>query len=194
MAGQNTREHLIEVGLEQIRTTGYAATGVQEILRVAGVPKGSFYHYFDSKEAFTEEVLQRYAEAEGQRLATIVGDSSIAPLVRLRQYFEALARVYEKPQPFGGCLLGNLSIEIADHSPRLQAVMTGAFDRWQQGVAAVLHEAADRGELPDGFGPDDLAGFLVNGWEGALVRMKAEQSQRPLLQFVHFVFDTLLKR
>jgi len=67
---QTTREHLIEVGLERIRRIGYAATGVKEILDLAGVPKGSFYHYFPSKEAFVQEVLQRYSARETQRWKT----------------------------------------------------------------------------------------------------------------------------
>src|ERR1700761_7471853 len=131
MATQTTRDHLIEVGLEQIRSSGYNATGVKEILDRAGVPKGSFYHYFPSKEVFTEEVLNRYMMAETQRLQDVLGDIRLAPLKRLRRYFEALTVAFGMSAPIGGCLLGQLTLEIADQSPRLQPLLRDAFAHWQ---------------------------------------------------------------
>ncbi|HTD95359.1 MAG TPA: TetR family transcriptional regulator C-terminal domain-containing protein [Edaphobacter sp.] len=194
-AKKTTREHLIDVGLQRIRSTGYAATGVKEILDLAEVPKGSFYHYFPSKEAFAEEVLQSYGAGEAQRWESILGDIKVAPLRRLRRYFDDLASVYEDQiNPVGGCLLGNLSIEVAEHSPKLQSLLSGAFGYWQKAVAAVLHEAVQRGDLSPSTKPDDLAAFLINSWEGALVRMKAERSSNPIHTFIHFTFSVVLKR
>jgi len=67
MAKQSTRDLLIDVGLERMHTAGYASAGVKEILELAGVPKGSFYHYFPSKESFAREVLLRYFTGESKR-------------------------------------------------------------------------------------------------------------------------------
>jgi TetR/AcrR family transcriptional repressor of nem operon len=194
MAAPNTRDHLIDIGLQQIRATSYTATGVKEILDLAGVPKGSFYHYFPSKEAFAEEVLARYSTAEAQRLQSILDNPKQAPLKRLRAYFESFIPIYEGFNFTGGCLIGNLSLEMADQSPRLQSLLSDSFTRWQQGLAATLREAADRGDLPKALKPGDLAAYLLNSWEGALVRMKAEKSAQPLHNFLHFTFHVLLKR
>jgi TetR/AcrR family transcriptional repressor of nem operon len=194
MSTPSTREHLLEIGLERLRTTGYTATGVKEVLDLANVPKGSFYHYFESKEAFAGEVFQRYADGEMQRAERVLGDRKAAPLKRLRRYFEELISVYGQAGDISGCLVGSLSLEVADHSPKLRSQLKTVFGGWQQGIADVLREAIDRGDLPRSTKPDELAGFLLNSYEGALVRMKAEKSDEPLHTFLHFAFNVLLKK
>jgi TetR/AcrR family transcriptional regulator, transcriptional repressor for nem operon len=194
MGTPSTREHLLEIGLERLRSTGYTATGVKEILDLAGVPKGSFYHYFPSKEAFVSEVFQRYAEGEVRRLERVLGDRKVAPLKRLRRYFEELISVYGQSAAISGCLVGSMSIEVADHSQKLQTQLQTIFGVWQDGVANVLREAVERGELRQSTQSEALAEFLLNSYEGALVRMKAEKSDKPLENFLHFAFDVLLKK
>ena len=188
-----TRELLLEVGLKQLRATGYTATGVKEVLDLAQVPKGSFYHYFPSKEAFVGELFERYAKGEGERAHRILGDASIPPLKRLRTYFEELISVYGQPGESAGCLIGSMSLEIADHIPKLQAQLQSMYTGWQSGIAEVLRQAIKRGDLGRSTKPDAVAEFILNSYEGALVRMKAEQSGRPLKNFLHFIFDVLLK-
>jgi TetR/AcrR family transcriptional repressor of nem operon len=194
MGTSSTREHLLEIGLERLRSTGYTATGVKEILDLAGVPKGSFYHYFPSKEAFAGEVFQLYADGEIRRAERILGDRKVAPLKRLRQYFEELIAVYGHSADISGCLVGSLSLEVADHSPKLQMQLKAVYGFWQKGMADVLREAVEQGDLPKSTQPDMLAEFLLNSYEGALVRMKAEKSDGPLDNFLHFAFDVLLKK
>jgi TetR/AcrR family transcriptional regulator, transcriptional repressor for nem operon len=194
MTTSSTRDHLLAIGLQQMHSNGYTATGVKEILDLAGVPKGSFYHYFPSKEAFTEEVLLLYATAEGQRLQSILIDGKQPPLKRLRKYFEVLTAVYETSGPVAGCFLGNLSLEVADQNPRLQSLLSTAFSNWQQGITATLREAATQGDLPKALKPDDLAAYLLNSWEGALLRMKADKSHAALHNFLHYTFNVLLKK
>jgi TetR/AcrR family transcriptional regulator, transcriptional repressor for nem operon len=194
MATLSTREHLLEVGLKRLRSTGYTATGVKEILDLASVPKGSFYHYFPSKEAFAGEVFQLYAEGEIRRAEHILGDRKVAPLKRLRRYFEELISVYGQSAEISGCLVGSLSLEVADHSQKLQTQIQSVFGVWQKGIADALREAVERGDLPKSTQPDALAEFLLNSYEGALVRMKAEKSDKPLENFLHFAFNVLLKK
>ncbi|MBB5058584.1 TetR/AcrR family transcriptional repressor of nem operon [Granulicella aggregans] len=188
-----TREHLLEVGLKQLRSTGYTATGVKEVLDLAKVPKGSFYHYFPSKEVFAGELLARYGEQEIQRAQRILGDTSIAPLKRLRAYFDELISVYGNKAEISGCLIGGLSLEVADHSPKLQVQLQSTYTAWQDAIAEVLRQAVKAGDLSPSVKPDALAEFVLNSYEGALVRMKAEQSGRPLKNFLHFIFGVLLK-
>jgi TetR/AcrR family transcriptional repressor of nem operon len=189
---QTTREHLIDVGLQLIHSAGYASTGVKEILEVAKVPKGSFYHYFPSKEAFAEEVLQRYATEETARCERILGDEKQPPLKRLRKYFEELASVFGQTGPISGCLLGNMSLEVSSHSPVLRSFLSMAFTQWQQGISDILRSAVKRGDLPKSTKPDELAAFLLNNWQGALVRSKADKSDQPLDTFLRYTFKVLL--
>jgi TetR/AcrR family transcriptional repressor of nem operon len=190
---RNTRDHLLQVGLRRIRSAGYASTGVKEILDEADVPKGSFYHHFASKEAFAKEVLGLYVRGERERAEKILGDGKAAPLRRLRRYFEELIAVYGPTAEISGCMVGNLSLEMADHSDSIQSLLHQSFANWQPGIAGILQEAIDRGELAKSNKPQELASFLLNSYEGALLRSKADRSSKPLENFLHFAFNVLLK-
>jgi TetR/AcrR family transcriptional regulator, transcriptional repressor for nem operon len=194
MESRNTRDHLLQVGLRQIHSMGYAATGVKEILDEAAVPKGSFYHYFPSKEAFAKEVLELYARGESERAAKILSDGKAAPLKRLRRYFDELIVIYGPTANISGCLIGNLSLEMADHSDSIQSVLHQSFANWQTAIAAILQEAIDRGDLAKSTKPKELASFLLNSYEGAILRSKADRSSKPVENFLHFAFNVLLKR
>ena len=189
---RTTREQLIDIGLRLIHKNGYTATGVKQILDAAGIPKGSFYHHFSSKEEFAKAVLQQFASREAERWDTLLKNEKIAPLKRLRLYFEELITVFGQTSRIPGCLLGNLSLEVAAHIPSIQSLLSKSFAHWQEAVAAVLRSAVMRKELPRSTNPVALASFLLNSWEGALIRSKAEKSNEPLNGFMRFVFDKIL--
>jgi TetR/AcrR family transcriptional repressor of nem operon len=176
-----------------MRAMGYASTGVKEILDEAGVPKGSFYHYFPSREAFAKEVLTLYVRGESKRTEKILRDGKGAPLTRLRRYFQELIAVFGPTAPVSGCMLGNFSLEIADHSDSIQSLLRLSFSNWQTAIAGVLHEATERGDVARSIKPEQLAAFLLNSYEGALLRSKADRSNKPLEVFLSFAFNTLLK-
>jgi TetR/AcrR family transcriptional repressor of nem operon len=194
MDTRNTRDDLLQVGLRRIRAMGYASTGLKEILDEAGVPKGSFYHYFPSKEAFAKEVLMLYVRGECERAEKILGDGRGAPLTRLRRYFQELISFFGPTAPVSGCMMGNLSLEIADHSDAIQSELRLSFSTWQTAIAGVVKEAMERGDLARSTKPEELAAFLLNSYEGALLRSKADRSNRPLEIFMSFAFNVMLKR
>jgi TetR/AcrR family transcriptional repressor of nem operon len=110
----------------------------------------------------------------------------------LRRYFEDLIHIAGQKARIQGCLLGSLTLEIASSSPTLQQRLSSGFVRWQSAVASVLQEAVDKGELPRSVKPDALAGFVINSWEGALLRSQADKSDDPLKHFLRYTFDELL--
>ena len=193
-AATSTRDRLITVGVELMRKRGFGATGLQEILDAAEVPKGSFYHYFRSKEEFASAVIERYAAVEGEHCRAVFGNTRKSPLKRLRRYFEDLIETAGQSAPIQGCLMGALSLEVANVSALLQSSLSRNFSQWQAGVAAVLQEAIDKGDLPKSARAQALAGFLLNSWEGALLRSQADRSDAPLMDFLHYVFEELLRR
>ncbi len=192
MTPKDTREHLIDVGFQLIHSSGYAATGVKEILAHAGVAKGSFYHYFPSKEAFTEQVLLRYAATELERVQDFYQRNEFRPLDRLKEYFVTLVDTHGQNSPRPGCLLAYLSLEVSDKSSQLQSLLSDVLLRWQKGLASYLIEAVSLGDLPSDAQPDELSHFLLNGWEGALIRMRAEKSNAPLEAFIKVTFEWVL--
>jgi len=176
-----------------MRAMGYSSTGVADILNEAGVPKGSFYHHFASKEAFANDVLKLYVRGEAERSAKTLGDTKVAPLKRLRRYFEEMIGVYGRTATVSGCMLGNMSLEMADRSDLLQSFLRESFSNWQTRIAGVIQEAIERGDLAKSNKPEQLASFLLNSYEGALLRSKADRSNEPLQNFLHFAFNVLLK-
>jgi TetR/AcrR family transcriptional repressor of nem operon len=194
MTTKSTRDQLIDVGLELMHRNGYNATGISEILKVADVPKGSFYHHFGSKEDFAAAALERYVARGRQHSANLLKDSKISPLKRLKRYFLDLTRVYGQNGPIPGCMMGRFSLEIAAESSQLRKRLNASFAGWQQTIASVIEQAVAEKELPAGTDCQSMAGFLLNSWEGALVRSQVEKSDAPLETFVHYVFDGLLTK
>jgi TetR/AcrR family transcriptional repressor of nem operon len=194
MTAKSTRDHLIDVGQELMHQHGYNATGLSDILKGADVPKGSFYHHFGSKEEFALAALERYAAQKAEHLTAVLGDATISPMKRLKSYFLDLVTIAGQQGALPGCLLGRFSLEIAADSPKLRRRISGSFTHWQHSVATVIQQAVTQKELPALTDPESLAGFLLNSWEGALLRSQADKSDAPLESFMHFVFDELLAK
>jgi TetR/AcrR family transcriptional repressor of nem operon len=190
---EDTRQVLIATGARIIREKGYNHAGLQEILQASGVPKGSFYHFFGSKEQFGLAVIEADAEAHDRELARFLDDRALAPLERLSRYFLYKCEVFESIRCREGCLLGNLGQELADQNETFRARIERFFADWQRAIADCLREAKSKSELPPDLDPDALAGFLVSSWEGAVLQMKVAKDTTPLRRFHTFVFGALLK-
>jgi TetR/AcrR family transcriptional regulator, transcriptional repressor for nem operon len=111
---------------------------------------------------------------------------------RLKSYFLDLVTIAGQQGALPGCLLGRLSLEIAAGSPKLRKRIRGSFARWQHAIAGVIEQAVALKELPEGTDSEALAGFVLNSWQGALLRSQAEQSDAFLETFMQYVFDGLL--
>src|SRR5260221_5859959 len=159
MTTKATRDSLLDIGVEVMHGHGYGATGLKEILALAKVPKGSFYHHFGSKEEFAAAVLERYAAREMGRWKSILNNGKLSPLKSLRRYFEELMKVYGQKGPIPGCLMGNLSLEIANESAVIRELLSDSFAHWQHAIAPVIQLAVARKELPPSTKPDSLASF-----------------------------------
>jgi len=187
-----TRDTLVQAGLGIMHAEGYTATGIQAIVEEAGVPKGSFYNHFASKEAFGAEVIDAYSGRGQAKLRDILTDRARDPLVRLEAYFDDRIAALRKSGYVRGCLMGNFSAEAADHSPLIRERLAGHFAAWTGPIEACIAEAQAQGSVGSRFPAPLLAGFVMNSWEGALLRMRVEKSDAPLLAFKQVVFGGLL--
>ena len=113
MKKEATRLRLLETGERIFLEKGYNHTGIQEVLKDAGVPKGSFYYYFKSKEDFGLSVVEASMAAYQIKLDGFLKDETLTPLARLRNYFESGIRTFEENGFRCGCLVGTLSQEMA---------------------------------------------------------------------------------
>jgi TetR/AcrR family transcriptional repressor of nem operon len=187
----STRADLIEQGTQLMLRSGYAGSGLVELLRAAEVPKGSFYNHFASKEAFGVELVQHYYARHDRALASLLAETERSPLARLRTYFELLLqRAIDASPQARGCLLGMLALEMAGSSEPLRASVSDAFGRWQARLAELLRQAQVAGEVAPEQDPQPLAAMLISGWEGALMRARASRD----LDALRTSLDLLLSR
>ncbi len=184
------REKLLNAGEHAFRETSFSESGINEILASSGVPKGSFYHHFPSKEAFGIAVADRYNEGQIAAAKACLDDPSLPPIDRLRAFFEGARKEMGNRKFKQGCLMCNLSTELADERPAFQAVL----DRHWQDMTAVVAECLVQADLSD-LGLDHLtsaqaADWLMNAWSGALTRMKVRGNDEPLALFMQVIFRT----
>jgi TetR/AcrR family transcriptional repressor of nem operon len=189
MPRPSVRGRLLESALEEFHSRGFHNCSVEDITRAAGVPKGSFYNHFASKDALAIEALRQYQERSVWRT---LDDADDAPLVRLRRRFEALRDLFGARGYTRGCLIGNMGTELADLNPAVRAEVQASLDRRSAVAAGLLREAQDRGELGPSADPDVLGPFLVDAWEGVVLRAKVDKTPRALDGFF-VVFDQILK-
>jgi TetR/AcrR family transcriptional repressor of nem operon len=177
--------------VETLHRQGFNGTAVQDITDAAGVPKGSFYNHFESKEALALEVIDRYTEEQIRRMA-VLSDESIPPVERLRRYFTSLAAIHPGQNYERGCLIGNFSSELADQSRLIRDRLSATFAGWSRAIEACVRDGQKAGEISWDGDPGVLAAFLLNSYEGAVLRMKVEKDGTPLDDFLTVVFSRVL--
>lgn len=185
---------LLRTGLEVLTEKGFSATGLDEILGRAGVPKGSFYHYFDNKEAFGLELIDRYADFFARKLDRHFSDPARSPLQRVRAFVDDARDGMARYAYSRGCLIGNLGQEMGALPESFRARLRTTFEDWQRRLADCLIAAQQAGELAGSADPAELAAFFWIGWEGAVLRAKLERSDTPLTLFAQFFFNGLPRR
>lgn len=189
----STRDKLLEVGAQAIAEKSFNACGLAEILERAGVPKGSFYHYFGSKEDFGVALIERASAEFVEQLRPLLGDRQRSPLARLRGVFEQGREHCQLNGAARQCLIPKLALETSQLSEPVHAAVKRAYSQWTALLAQVIREAQEAGELDRQHDPERLADVLVMLWEGATIRMQIDRSLRPVDDFLAFVFDQLLR-
>lgn len=187
------RSRLISAGLKIIHARGFNGSGVQEITAAAGIPKGSFYNYFPTKDAFVVDLLEEYWSALEKSYAPILYDRRAKPFDRICSFFQALSREHEQHQFALGCLIGSLALELSASSPEVRAKLASLLARWAQPLVDCLEEAQASGMLAASTNVQELASVLIEAWEGAALRGKVLQSPEPYRRFETFLLKQLLK-
>lgn len=175
-----TLELLLRCGMEILTEQGFAATGIDTVLKRVQVPKGSFYHYFDSKEAFGQAVLQRYADYFARKLDRCFGDLSVSPLGRLSNFVEEAKVGMARYQFRRGCLVGNLGQEVLVLPDSFREQLELTLQDWELRLSACLEDAVKHAEVSCEHDCKALAAYFWVGWEGAVLRARLAQNVRPL--------------
>ncbi|WP_296251420.1 TetR/AcrR family transcriptional regulator [Pseudomonas sp. UBA4194] len=175
----DVRQGILDVGQRIMAAKGYSAVGLNEILATAGVPKGSFYHYFGSKNAFGEAMLESYFVAYLAELDHVLALPGLTMAQRLMKYWA----IWQDTQSFedcqGKCLAVKLGVEVADLSETMRAVLkrgtSGVIDR----LAYAIEGGVADGSLTIAGEPYAVAQSLYQLWVGASVLVKISKSVQP---------------
>lgn len=181
------RGKILNAAWKLMLAKGYNATSVDEICEAAELTKGSFFHYFDSKEDLAKAVMNHH----GASTQAVMDKGSFAkledPLQRLYGYLDYLAVLSKDPRVPRSCLFGNLSQELSSTHPQIRAACARAFAQWADALSRDL-EAAKRLHAPGvEFDSKSVAEQLIIVYEGALILAKAKQRPQIIDQSIrHF--------
>lgn len=191
-AGRNdTRRALVWCGTELLTERGFQVTGIDEVLKRVGVPKGSFYHFFESKHAFGQAVIENYVQYYRKKMDRIFDNPARPPLGRLRDFVEDAKRGMAKYAFRRGCLIGNLGQEMASLDDAFRERLEAVLLSWEERTTACLEDAIRQGELAPGTDAQALSRFFWIGWEGAILRAKLTRTLEPLEQFAGLFFSNI---
>ncbi|BCG24534.1 TetR family transcriptional regulator [Pseudomonas tohonis] len=180
----DTRDALVRCGTEILTEQGFLSTGIDTVLSRVGVPKGSFYHYFQSKEDFGHAVLENYAGYFARKLDRCLLDASRPPLARIAAFVEDAKAGMQRFDYRRGCLVGNLGQEVTQLPEAFRESLEAILLSWQQRLALCLEAAKAEGELAPDTDCERWAAFFWIGWEGAVLRARLVQGNAPLDCFI----------
>jgi TetR/AcrR family transcriptional regulator, transcriptional repressor for nem operon len=191
-AGHNeTRNSLLRAGIEILTEKGFSATGLDEILKRVSVPKGSFYHYFKSKDDFGSALIAQYDAYFAHKLDRFLLDETLPPLQRIQAFIRDAEAGMARHQYKRGCLIGNLGQEMGSLPEHFRTQIRSVFQSWQQKLEHCLLQARAENQIPENSDCKKLSEIFWIGWEGAILRAKLELNADALQAFSEFYFTAL---
>jgi len=187
---EKRRNEIIEKTVMIIHEKGFNGTGVKEITELAGIPKGSFYNYFESKEDYFTKVVtyQLYRILDVSK--NTLQNTELDPASRILMFYKINIDNFERIGFRLGCLIGNLTEEMGDISIKLASTTEEAHQQISKILLANLDDIA-KPCVFEHIKNNVLADFIVNSWQGALLRMKSAKSKKPLANFYQMI-ETML--
>lgn len=187
------KEDIIQSGYDLFYEKGYGVTGISEITERIGIPKGSFYNHFKSKEEFGIAVLDFYLGNNNEYLRDSLLNNKNSPLNNLKKFFVSFIEIQENVfHCTRGCLMGNMTTELADVNQSFQEKARTGFESAVAVFETCLDNAKELEEVSQDMDTHLIANFLINSWQGAVLRMKAEKNTTPLNEFYKVVFNQVI--
>ena len=182
---------ILYVGRNLIRTQGYHNTGINDLLKASGIPKGSFYNFFESKEDFVLKALDQYGDANVEWMESFLKNKALSPKKRLQAFYEDTIRVNQHPDEAcsHGCLINNMSVEVAGINQNLADATNYHYTRLLRLLAGCLQEGQESGEIRNDYSAEELAEYMHTNFFGALSRMKSTREITPLKRALKMNMD-----
>jgi len=188
------KENILLTGARLIHEKGFNDTGLSEILKEAGIPKGSFYFYFKNKEDFGLQVVDFYAGFILHTVEKMLCDEKVPPVSRLESFFDFYVQHFQDMDLRYGCPIGNLMQEMSDLSVAFREKIGSVYDSICSHLQKCLIDAQLKGDIPPDINTSDAAQFIFDSWEGAIMHMKLVKSTAPLRNCRKMLLGTLLNK
>ena len=181
LATRDVKTQILDIAQSTMGSRGFSAVGLNEILKAAQVPKGSFYHYFESKEAFGVALLERYFSRYLAELDVLLGATDDGSAIsRLMRYWQRWVDTQAGNDLQSRCLVVKLGAEVSDLSDSMRQVLEDGTDRVIERLTRELKRARQNGEMAADGDASELAASLYQMWLGASMLAKVTQDDRPL--------------
>ena len=187
MGGVNKREHLIKTGQEVIWSKGYDRSSIKDITTAAGLPKGSFYHYFDSKEKFALEAMQEYVDTNKEVLSYQEASLKVLEnLIDLR--IQAVIGINFSRE----CYMSTMCHAFSDQDESFRQAIIDSIDQSNSAIHSLLIQLRERGLIDPNLNIDHLVEYIDFSWRGARLKARIMKSAMPLLLFKRFLMEKIL--
>lgn len=186
-----TRQRLLRAGIATLTQAGYSSTGLDAILKRERIPKGSFYYYFDSKEAFGQAIIGHYNQFFKNKLNKHLQSENNHPLAGFHAFVDDAIAGIEKYQFQRGCLIGNLGQELNTLPSSFRHLLADVFREWSELLANYLRQEQILGHISDRLDCKQHSELFWIGWEGAVLHTKLQQQPRPIHLFADYFIRTL---
>ena len=163
------KERLLRHGMKLFYAQGFHGTTVDAILASAGVPKGSFYHHFGSKDVFGQAVLDRYMQFQVDLFHKWARKESLTTPEKLAGYFKEMSQIFVKSGYQRACLAGKFSTEVAATSELFREQVGRQLRVWKDGLVELLREGQHNGDIRQDRRAEDLADGVLALIQGAFV-------------------------
>lgn len=175
----DVRANILATGQRIMAGKGYSAVGLNEILTAAGVPKGSFYHYFGSKDAFGEALLQAYFDDYLAEIDRTMATPGLTMAQRLMQYWQSWQEAQSFQDCQGRCLAVKLGAEVADLSEPMRLALQRGTEGIVERLAAAIAAGVEEGSLGIDGDARAVAQSLYQLWLGASILVKIGRNAQP---------------
>lgn len=174
------KERLLRQGMKSFYASGFHGTTVDAILAASGVPKGSFYHHFGSKDAFGLAVLDRYMHMQLDALAKWADDQTLSTTDKLTGYFTELTQAFVGSGFQRACLAGKFSTELAADSAPFRDRLTVALSAWHRALSELLRAGQQHGDVRNDRSAEELSHSVLALIQGAFVIALSARDTRAL--------------
>jgi TetR/AcrR family transcriptional regulator, transcriptional repressor for nem operon len=187
--GRATRERILTIAATQMFRNGVAGTTTEDLQRAGGISPSQIYHYFGDKKSLVKAVIAVQTEAVLRTQGPLL--SRLDSFEALEAWRDALIELQRSRHFEGGCPIGSLASELADHDPEARADLAAAFIRWQDAIRDGLAAMCDRGELGSDADPESLALAMLTAVQGGLLMTQVRHDTVALRTVLDAIIDRI---